>query len=107
MSEFAVELRDVVKTFTTPEGGTVNAVDHVDMQIKNGEFFAMLGSSGCGKTTSLRMIAGFEWPSSGEVYIDDAPQAHIPPYRRPVNTVFQSYALFHHLTVFKIVAFGL
>src|SRR5262245_24370288 len=101
MSEFAVELHDVVKTFTTPEGNPVNAVDHVDMQIGNGEFFSMLGSSGCGKTTSLRMIAGFEWPSSGDVYIDGAPQGHRPPFLRPVNTVFQSYALFHHMTVFQ------
>ncbi len=107
MSEFAVELRDVVKAFQTPEGGTVNAVDHVDMQIKNGEFFSMLGSSGCGKTTSLRMIAGFEWPTSGEVYIEGVPQGRKPPFQRQVNTVFQSYALFHHMTVSQNVAFGL
>jgi len=107
MNQFAVELRDVVKTFGTPEGGTVNAVDHVDMQIKNGEFFSMLGSSGCGKTTSLRMMAGFEWPTNGEVYIEGEPQGHKPPYLRPVNTVFQSYALFQHMTVFQNVAFGL
>jgi spermidine/putrescine transport system ATP-binding protein len=107
MNEFAVELRDVVKTFGTPEGGTVNAVDHVDMQIKNGEFFSMLGSSGCGKTTSLRMMAGFEWPTQGEVFIEGEPQGHKPPFLRPVNTVFQSYALFQHMTVFQNVAFGL
>lgn len=107
MSEFAVELHDVVKTFQTPEGGTVNAVDHVDMQIKNGEFFSLLGSSGCGKTTSLRMIAGFEWPTEGEVYIEGQPQGRKPPFQRPVNTVFQSYALFQHMNVFQNVAFGL
>src|SRR5512136_1152222 len=107
MSEFAVELQDVVKKFATPEGGELAAVDHVDMQIKNGEFFSMLGSSGCGKTTSLRMVAGFEWPSHGEVYIEGAPQGHKPPYQRPVNTVFQSYALFQHMTVAQNVAFGL
>src|SRR5512140_1558916 len=107
MNQFAVELRDVVKTFSTPEGGTVNAVDHVDMQIKNGEFFSMLGSSGCGKTTSLRMMAGFEWPTEGEVYIEGEPQGHKPPFQRPVNTVFQSYALFQHMNVFENVAFGL
>jgi spermidine/putrescine transport system ATP-binding protein len=107
MSDFAVELRDVVKTFQTPEGGSVNAVDHVDMQIKNGEFFSMLGSSGCGKTTSLRMMAGFEWPTQGEVFIEGAPQGHKPPFQRPVNTVFQSYALFQHMTVYQNVAFGL
>src|SRR5512138_2940662 len=105
--EFAVELRDVVKQFITPEGNLLNAVDHVTMQIKNGEFFSMLGSSGCGKTTSLRMIAGFEWPTEGEIYIEGQPQGHRPPFQRPVNTVFQSYALFQHMTVFQNVAFGL
>jgi spermidine/putrescine transport system ATP-binding protein len=77
------------------------------MQIKNGEFFSMLGSSGCGKTTSLRMIAGFEWPTEGEVYIEGKPMGHTPPFQRRVNTVFQSYALFQHMTVFQNVAFGL
>lgn len=107
MSEYAVELRNVVKTFQTPEGGSVNAVDHVDMQIRHGEFFSMLGSSGCGKTTSLRMVAGFEWPTEGEVYIEGEPQGHKPPFQRPVNTVFQNYALFQHMTVAQNVAFGL
>jgi spermidine/putrescine transport system ATP-binding protein len=107
MSEFAIELRDVVKNFVTPEGSELAAVNHVTMQINNGEFFSMLGPSGCGKTTSLRMIAGFEWPTDGEVYIDDEAQGHKPPFLRPVNTVFQSYALFQHMTVFQNVAFGL
>lgn len=107
MNEFAVELRDVVKKFITPEGTELNAVDHVTMQIKNGEFFSMLGSSGCGKTTSLRMIAGFEWPTEGEVYIEGKPMGHTPPFQRKVNTVFQSYALFQHMTVYQNVAFGL
>jgi spermidine/putrescine transport system ATP-binding protein len=106
-NEFAVELRDVVKQFITPEGNPLNAVDHVTMQIKNGEFFSMLGSSGCGKTTSLRMIAGFEWPTEGEVYIEGEPMGHTPPFQRKVNTVFQSYALFQHMTVYQNVAFGL
>jgi spermidine/putrescine transport system ATP-binding protein len=106
-SEFAVELRDVVKRFITPEGNELSAVDHVTMQIKNGEFFSMLGSSGCGKTTSLRMIAGFEWPTEGEVYIEGKPMGHTPPFQRKVNTVFQSYALFQHMTVFQNIAFGL
>ncbi len=106
-SEYAVELRNVVKKFITPEGNELVAVDHVTMQIRNGEFFSMLGSSGCGKTTSLRMIAGFEWPTEGEVYIDGEPQGHKPPFLRPVNTVFQSYALFQHMTVAQNVAFGL
>lgn len=107
MSDFAVEFRDVVKTFQTPEGGHVNAVDHVDFQIRHGEFFSMLGSSGCGKTTSLRMMAGFEWPSSGDVLIDGESQGRKPPFQRPVNTVFQSYALFQHMTVSQNIAFGL
>src|SRR5512139_292057 len=106
-NEFAVELRDVVKQFITPEGNQLSAVDHVTMQIKNGEFFSMLGSSGCGKTTSLRMIAGFEWPTEGEVYIEGKAMGHTPPFQRKVNTVFQSYALFQHLTVFQNIAFGL
>jgi spermidine/putrescine transport system ATP-binding protein len=106
-SEFAVEMRDVVKKFITPEGNEMAAVDHVTMQIKNGEFFSMLGSSGCGKTTSLRMVAGFEWPTEGEVYIEGVPMGHTPPFQRKVNTVFQSYALFQHLTVFQNLAFGL
>lgn len=107
MSDFAIELRDVVKKFVTPEGTELAAVDHVTMQIRRGEFFSMLGSSGCGKTTSLRMIAGFEWPTDGEVYISGEAMGHRPPYQRHVNTVFQSYALFQHLTVFQNVAFGL
>jgi spermidine/putrescine transport system ATP-binding protein len=106
-AEFTVELRDVVKRFITPEGHELAAVDHVTMQIKNGEFFSMLGSSGCGKTTSLRMIAGFEWPTEGEVYIEGKPMGHTPPFQRKVNTVFQSYALFQHMTVFQNIAFGL
>ena len=106
-AEIAVEMRDVVKQFVTPEGSLLNAVDHVTMQIRNGEFFSMLGSSGCGKTTSLRMIAGFEWPTEGEVYIEGKAMGHTPPFQRKVNTVFQSYALFQHMTVFENVAFGL
>lgn len=105
--EYAVELRDVVKKFITPEGRELAAVNHVTMKIRHGEFFSMLGSSGCGKTTSLRLIAGFEWPTEGEVYIAGRLMGHIPPFQRQVNTVFQSYALFQHMTVFQNVAFGL
>ncbi len=106
-SDLAVEFHDIVKIFPTPEGGQVNAVDHVSLQIKHGEFFSLLGPSGCGKTTSLRLMAGFEWPTSGEVVIDGEKMGRKPPYLRPVNTVFQSYALFQHMTVFQNVAFGL
>ncbi|MGB8981747.1 MAG: ABC transporter ATP-binding protein [Anaerolineales bacterium] len=107
MAEFAVEMKDVLKQFMTPEGDVLAAVNHVSMQIRNGEFFSMLGSSGCGKTTSLRMIAGFEWPTQGEIYIEGRAMGHTPPFQRKVNTVFQNYALFQHMTVFENVAFGL
>jgi spermidine/putrescine transport system ATP-binding protein len=106
-SEFAVEFQDVVKLFPTPEGGQVNAVDHISIEINQGEFFSLLGPSGCGKTTSLRLMAGFEWPTSGDVLIDGEKMGRKPPYQRPVNTVFQNYALFQHMTVFQNVAFGL
>jgi spermidine/putrescine transport system ATP-binding protein len=105
--EFAVEFNDVVKIFPTPEGSQVNAVDHVSIKINHGEFFSLLGPSGCGKTTSLRLMAGFEWPSSGDVLIDGELMGRRPPYQRPVNTVFQNYALFQHMTVYQNVAFGL
>ena len=107
MSEFAVEMQNVVKIFPTPEGSEVTAVDHVTLRIQHGEFFSLLGPSGCGKTTSLRMMAGFEWPTEGEIYIDCKAMGRIPPYLRTVNTVFQSYALFQHMSVFQNVAFGL
>ena len=99
---YAIEMRDVVKRF-----GEVYAVDHVSMGIRNGEFFSMLGPSGCGKTTSLRMIAGFEYPTSGEIYLNGTPIGSTPPFQRNVNTVFQSYALFPHMSVAENVAFGL
>jgi spermidine/putrescine transport system ATP-binding protein len=98
----AIEMRDVVKRF-----GEVAAVDHVNMRIRDGEFFSMLGPSGCGKTTSLRMIAGFEYPTTGEVLLNNEPIGSTPPFQRNVNTVFQSYALFPHMTVAENVAFGL
>ncbi|HET9223711.1 MAG TPA: ABC transporter ATP-binding protein [Roseiflexaceae bacterium] len=98
----AIEMRDVVKRF-----GEVVAVDHVTMNIRDGEFFSMLGPSGCGKTTSLRMIAGFEYPSSGEICLNGQSIGNTPPFLRNVNTVFQSYALFPHMTVAENVAFGL
>jgi spermidine/putrescine transport system ATP-binding protein len=100
--ELAVELSNVTKKF-----GDFVAVDNVELRIRDGEFFSLLGPSGCGKTTTLRMIAGFEQPTMGEIYIKGQPVAGIPPHRRPVNTVFQSYALFPHMTVAQNVAFGL
>lgn len=97
-----VELRKVFKVFN---GET--AVRGIDLDIYRGEFFSILGPSGCGKTTTLRLIAGFEDPTGGEVLIQDQSMLNVPPYRRPVNTVFQSYALFNHLTVWENIAFGL
>ncbi len=99
---FDVELRKVFKVFNKE-----TAVRGVDLNIRRGEFFSILGPSGCGKTTTLRMIAGFDTPSAGEVTILGQPMTHTPPYRRPVNTVFQSYALFNHLNVWDNIAFGL
>jgi spermidine/putrescine transport system ATP-binding protein len=85
----------------------VVAVNDISLSIRDGEFFSLLGPSGCGKTTTLRIIAGFEMPSRGELLIGGESQGDKPPYRRPVNTVFQSYALFPHMTIFQNVAFGL
>lgn len=107
MSEFAVEMQDVVKQFVTPEGGILAAVNHVTMQIRDGEFFSLLGPSGCGKTTSLRMIAGFELPTDGKIFIHGKEMSQVPAFQRPVNTVFQQYALFPHMTVEENIAFGL
>ena len=91
----------------TKHFGQVAAVDSIDLDIPSGGFFSLLGPSGCGKTTTLRLIAGFEQPSSGRVLVDGRDMAGTPPSKRPVNTVFQSYALFPHLRVFDNVAFGL
>ncbi|MBE9123836.1 ABC transporter ATP-binding protein [Microcoleus sp. S36b_A3] len=97
-----VELRKVFKVFN---GET--AVRGVDISIRQGEFFSILGPSGCGKTTTLRLIAGFETPSAGELMIRGQSMTNTPAYRRPVNTVFQSYALFGHMNVWDNIAFGL
>ncbi|MFM7749373.1 MAG: ABC transporter ATP-binding protein [Opitutaceae bacterium] len=97
-----VGLRQVTKRF-----GAFEAVSDVSLEIKAGEFLTLLGPSGCGKTTLLRLIAGFEQPTAGSVWLEDAEVTHLPPYRRPVNQVFQSYALFPHLDVAGNVGFGL
>jgi spermidine/putrescine transport system ATP-binding protein len=107
MDSFAIELRQVSKRFPTPGGGEVLAVHDVSLQIRDGEFFSLLGPSGCGKTTTLRIIAGFELPSAGEILIHGKPMGATPPFKRPVNTVFQHYALFPHMSVGENVAFGL
>ncbi len=97
-----VELLNVFKFFNQEP-----AVYGVDLQVKQGEFFSILGPSGCGKTTTLRLVAGFEVADAGKVMIQGKPMTNVPPYRRPVNTVFQSYALFHHLNIWENVAFSL
>jgi putrescine transport system ATP-binding protein len=98
-----VRLEAVVKRFAPGAA----AVDGVSLEIVAGEFFALLGPSGCGKTTLLRLLAGFEAPEAGRILIDDVDMAGVPPYRRPVNMMFQSYALFPHMTVAQNVGFGL
>ncbi len=97
-----VQIEGVTKTF-----GDTYAVDNVSLDIYRGEFFSLLGSSGCGKTTLLRMLAGFEMPTAGKIYIDGVDITRVPPYERPVNMMFQSYALFPHMSVEKNIAFGL
>ena len=97
-----VEIREVSKHFNGKP-----AVDRVSLDILKGEMFAILGSSGCGKTTLLRMLAGFEEPTSGRIFIDGVDITDTPPYERPVNMMFQSYALFPHMTVFNNIAYGL
>jgi spermidine/putrescine transport system ATP-binding protein len=102
----AVEARNAVKAFGQGDT-TVRALDDVSIEIRKGEFFTLLGPSGCGKTTLLRLIAGFEMPTSGTILLDGQDITYLPPNQRPVNTVFQSYALFPHLTVAQNVGFGL
>ncbi len=99
----SISIRGLRKEF---EGGSI-AVDGIDLDIASGEFFSLLGPSGCGKTTTLRMLAGFEQPTDGQILIDGTDVAQTPPHKRPVNTVFQSYALFPHMDVWKNVEYGL
>ena len=99
---YDVEFRAVTKRF-----GSLTAVDAVSLRVRKGEFLSLLGPSGCGKTTSLRLIAGFEQPDEGEILIGGTDAAGTPPYKRDVNTVFQSYALFPHMSVLDNVAYGL
>ena len=120
MPEVEVRLTQVYKAFggdatgrrvaqyTDPnDAGLIVAVDHIDLEVHDGEFFSLLGPSGCGKTTTLRMIGGFEQPTSGTIELEGQDVTWLPPYRRNVNTVFQNYALFPHLSIFDNVAFGL
>ena len=97
-----VQVDAVVKRF-----GQFTAVDRLSLYIRAGEFFALLGPSGCGKTTLLRMLAGFETPDAGQILLNGRDIAGVPPHQRPVNMMFQNYALFPHLTVRDNIAFGL
>jgi len=101
------EVADIRLERVTKRFDDVVAVDDVSLAIERGSFFALLGPSGCGKTTTLRMIGGFEEPTGGAIFLGDADVTGLPPYKRDVNTVFQSYALFPHLSIFENVAFGL
>jgi len=102
MAPSLIRIDGVTKRF-----GTTLAVDNVSLEIQTGEFFALLGPSGCGKTTLMRLIAGFETPDSGSIFIDGVDMAGVPPNRRPVNMMFQSYALFPHMSVARNIGFGL
>src|SRR6202161_2115393 len=97
-----LRIEKITKSF-----GDFKAVDDVSLNIYKGEIFCLLGASGCGKTTSLRMLGGFETPTSGRIFIDGEDMTGVPPYERPVNMMFQSYALFPHMNVEQNVAFGL
>ncbi|NIF22869.1 MULTISPECIES: putrescine ABC transporter ATP-binding subunit PotG [Pantoea] len=97
-----LEIRNLTKSFDGQ-----HAVDDVSLTIYKGEIFALLGASGCGKSTLLRMLAGFEAPTSGQIVLDGQDLSHVPPYQRPINMMFQSYALFPHMTVEQNIAFGL
>lgn len=99
-------LQKLTKVFKG-RGKPVIAVDHVDLEVQKGELLTLLGPSGCGKTTTLRLVGGFEFPTEGEIYLGGQPITHLPPQRRPTATVFQSYGLFPHMSVFENIAFGL
>jgi spermidine/putrescine transport system ATP-binding protein len=102
----AIEVRGVSKVFGTGDAA-VAALDDVSVSIRENEFFTLLGPSGCGKTTLLRLIAGFDFPTEGQILLHGEDIAPLPPFKRPVNTVFQSYALFPHMTVAENIGFGL
>ena len=104
MSQNIIELRNIKKVF---EDDDTTVVEDFNLEVKKGEFVTFLGPSGCGKTTTLRMIAGFEFPTEGEILLNGEDISHLPPNLRPINTVFQRYALFPHLNVYENVAFGL
>ena len=103
----AIDVRGVSRIFTGAGGGAFKALDDVSVSIRENEFFTLLGPSGCGKTTLLRLIAGFDFPTDGSIFLYGEDIARLPPFKRPVNTVFQNYALFPHMTVGQNIGFGL
>ena len=102
MNRSIVQLKGISKNY-----GTLEAIKEIDLDIFEGEFFSIIGPSGCGKTTLLRVLAGFEIPDSGSLYIENINMQNVPPNKRSINMVFQSYALFPHMNVLDNVAFGL
>src|SRR5690349_17142 len=110
MKESAILFKNVSRVFSVKHNdlaGAVKAVDDISLEIQDGEFFSLLGPSGSGKTTSLRMIAGFDRPTSGSILLYGQDVSNLPPYERDVNTVFQDYALFPHMTIEDNIAYGL
>ncbi len=103
----AIEVRDIRKVFQLRRGQPVVALEHVNLAVGDNEFFTLLGPSGCGKTTLLRLLAGFEAPTEGDILLFNEHLENLPPHKRPINTVFQHYALFPHMSVYENVAFGL
>lgn len=103
----ALHLKEVTKVFSQPDGGETVAVNHVSLDVEDGQMVTLLGPSGCGKTTTLRMISGFEYPTSGKVLIGERDVANLPPNKRDISMVFQSYALFPHLCIWENIAYGL
>ncbi len=102
--DYIIELKHITKTY---DDNGFTAVDDFNLQVGRGEFVTFLGPSGCGKTTTLRMIAGFELPTDGQILLDGQDIAQLPPNKRPINTVFQRYALFPHMNIYENIAFGL
>ena len=103
VSEDLLRVEGITKIYD----GAVKAVDNVSLTVATGDIFALLGGSGCGKSTLLRMLAGFETPTSGKIFLGGEDITNLPPYKRPINMMFQSYALFPHLSVWENIAFGL
>lgn len=107
MSEEILRLQNLIKIFEDAQKGKIVAVNNVSFSVEKGEIVTLLGPSGCGKTTALKMIGGFELPTSGEIYLEGVPMGYTPPNKRNTSMVFQNYALFPHMTVFKNIAYGL